>query len=61
MLNIKIELDERNLRELIVEFLKLKFNHDIKVEKVQILVKSKENYKAEWERAAFKAIYEESL
>jgi len=51
-----IEITEADLRKLVIKELNSKLN-DIKIDEthVNILVKSKQNYRAEWEAAAFKA------
>lgn len=56
-MKISIEIDEKKLRELVTVYLReqlgsLPFNED----DVKIEVKSKQNYKSEWEPAAFRAI-----
>lgn len=56
-MKIHIEISEKELRQLV-------FNHvceilgdvTIKEEDVKIQVKSKQNYKSEWESAAFRAV-----
>lgn len=57
MMNIKIELTEDDLKELIAQKISEKLNHEVKIKDISILVKSKQNYKSEWEVAAFKAEY----
>lgn len=57
IMNIKIELTEEDLKKLIVQELREKLNHDVKIADISILVKSKQNYKSEWEVAAFRAEY----
>ena len=58
-MKIKIELTEEDLKKMVMEKLEdslgsLPFNPKA----VQILVKTKQNYKAEWELGSFKAVYE---
>lgn len=60
-MKIKIEIAEKELRELIVAEFERKTDQIIENEKVRILVKSKQNYKSEWEVAAFKATYDGEL
>lgn len=55
---IKVEYTEKELAALIVRDLENKLNITMKVEDVKIMVKSKQNYKSEWEEASFKATYE---
>lgn len=58
-MKIRIELTEEDLKKMVMEKLEdslgsLPFNPKA----VQILVKTKQNYKAEWEPGSFKAVYE---
>lgn len=52
---LNIELNEDDLRKLVVEKLSKETNLDLSVKDVVIEVKSKQNYKAEWESASFRA------
>lgn len=53
---VKIELDEATLKDLVMSYLSERMgNVDFKEEDVDIKVKSKQNYKSEWEEANFKA------
>jgi hypothetical protein len=53
---INIELDEKLLRQLVINHLREQLGSiSLKEEDVSIQVKSKQNYKSEWEEAAFKA------
>jgi RNase P/RNase MRP subunit POP5 len=59
MASVKIEITEKELRDLIFDHLAEKFGHcSFNKSKVVIEVKSKQNYKSEWETAAFRAVYE---
>lgn len=59
-MSIKIEIDEHKLKEIIYEYLERKLGDTLlKEDKINILVKSKQNYKSEWEKADFKALYED--
>lgn len=59
MATVKIEITEKELRDLIFSHLKDKFGHcNFDKNKVVIQVKSKQNYRSEWETAAFQAVYE---
>lgn len=56
-MTINIELTEKELRELVHDRIcTLCGELPIKVEDIQIQVKSKQNYKSEWESAAFRAV-----
>jgi hypothetical protein len=60
-MRIKLEITEEELRELVVREMRDRINNSngtFEVNKVQILVKSTQNYKSEWEPAKFKATYE---
>jgi len=55
---INIEIDETGLKRLILEYLCEKLNDtNIQSKDIEILTKSVQNFKAEWEKAAFKATY----
>ena len=58
MTQIKIELTEKDLKELIVAHLKDLVAVGFDPKKVSIKVKSAQNYKAEWEEAKIMATYE---
>lgn len=58
-MNIKIVIDEKELTNIILEKLQETLgNIDISAKDIKIEVKSKQNYKSEWESANFRAIYE---
>lgn len=61
-MTIKIELSESDLKRLIVEHLESQLGSvKLQQEFVIIETKSKQNYKSEWESAAFRARYEVAL
>lgn len=53
--NIKIEIDEITLRKLIKQYLEENIGAEIDEKDITIEVKSKQNYKSEWELAHFRA------
>ncbi len=56
---LKIEISERDLKDLIVKEFREKLGEiEFTESNVVILVKSKQNYKSEWEVANFKASLE---
>ena len=58
MIQLQITYDERDLKKLVLEDLRQKLgNITVDEGSVEILVKSKQNYKSEWERADFMAKY----
>jgi hypothetical protein len=57
-MKIKVEITENDMKKIIKEELEHKLNICIDMNKVSIFVKSKQNYKSEWETSDFKAIYE---
>lgn len=57
-MKVKLTLTEEELKELIQDAFDIKTNQCIKVDDIKIMVKSKQNYKSEWEVASFKAEYE---
>jgi hypothetical protein len=58
-MQIKIEVTEKDVRFLVAEYMSAKLG-DVPFDekKVHILVKTKSNWKAEWEDGAFCATYE---
>ena len=58
-MTIKIEITEDDLKKLVIEHVEDKINHTMDKSKMKILVKSKQNYKSEWEVASYKLEYEE--
>ena len=59
MNTIKIELNETMLEKLVRNYLQNKLGDiEIREEDIKIQVKSKQNYKSEWENASYRAIYE---
>ncbi len=63
MANVTIEIDEKKVKELVVDYLQSICGDGISIaaEDVKIQVKSKQNYKSEWETANFKAIFSKTL
>jgi len=58
-MKITIEMNEVALRDLVVNKLKSMLGTvELDEKKLRIEVKSKQNYKSEWEEAAFRAVYE---
>jgi hypothetical protein len=59
-LKIRIEVNEDILRSLVINYLQDQLGAiAFKAEDVRIEVKSKQNYKSEWEQASFRAIFEQ--
>ena len=56
-MKIDIVLSEKDLQELVKEKIESMIDKDINSYDIKIEVKSKQNYKAEWESAAFRATY----
>lgn len=52
-----ITITEQNIRDLIIKELEEKTGQTFVAENLQIEVKSKQNFKSEWEVAAFRATY----
>jgi len=61
-MKIDIEIDEKRLRELVINEIESRLG-DIPFDKVdiKIMVKTKQNYKAEWENGEFKATYSKTI
>lgn len=55
-MKLVIEIDKATLTDLVLEHISKTVNVDIKPNDIAILVKSRQNYKAEWEHADFKAV-----
>ncbi len=54
-MNIKVEIDSFQLKKIILGYLKTQINTSIEENDIRIEVKSKQNYKSEWENADFRA------
>lgn len=54
---INIDISEKDLKMLIKKHIESTINRVINIDDVGIYVKSKQNYKSQWEKAAFKAEY----
>jgi len=57
-MRIRIELTEEDLRRLVADEIRARTGGPFDEKRVTIEVKSKQNYRSEWESAAFRAIYE---
>lgn len=62
-MKLHVELTNEEVRQLILGAIenKLSGNADLKKEDVVIEVKTKQNYKAEWERGEFRVSYDGSI
>ena len=59
--SICIKLNEKTLKNLIFKYIQEKMGSmDISVNDIKIEVKSAQNYKSEWEKAEYRAVYEKS-
>lgn len=56
-------MDENKLTELILSYIKEQYgvNEPLSSRNVKIMVKSKQNYRSEWEIADFKAVIEKKF
>ncbi len=57
-MKINIEITEKELKQLILDEFEDKTGQQLDSDRIRIMVKSKQNYKSEWESASFKATYE---
>jgi hypothetical protein len=58
-MKFRIELTEKDVRRIVAEYIQeMTGNNVVNPEYIKIEVKSKQNYKSEWEIAAFRAVYE---
>ena len=56
MVTVDVMIDENTLKEILINYLHSKLGEvDLAQRDVKIEVKSKQNYKSEWESAAFRA------
>jgi hypothetical protein len=61
-MKVRIEIDDKILRSIINEYL-IRQLGDLPIDTdnyLKIEVKSKQNYKSEWEKADFRVVYEKS-
>jgi hypothetical protein len=52
---VQIEVDERTLKNLVRQYLSQQVGPELDDKDISIETKSKQNYKSEWEQAAFRA------
>lgn len=60
-MKIQIEIGEKELKDLIIDEIERKTGEAIDRSFLYIMVKSKQNYRSEWEPASFKATYKGDL
>ena len=53
--SIRIEIDQKTLEKLVVDYISEHTGQNLPADKVVIEVKSQQNYKSEWEKADFRA------
>jgi hypothetical protein len=59
MMKINIEVTEKQMQRLILEYIQNTIpNIQVQLSDILIMVKSKQNYKAEWEKADYRATLE---
>ena len=56
-MKITVELTEKDLVDLVVKEISNRTNSNVSANDVRIETRSKQNYKSEWENAAFRARY----
>lgn len=56
-MDVKIEMSEKDIREAIYAWIKKEIGVGVDPVQVKIQVKSKQNYKSEWEEASFRALF----
>lgn len=59
-MQVKIKLSAKEIREAIHSWIQREIGIAIYPDDIRIQVKSKQNYKSEWEEAAFRAHFESS-
>ncbi len=60
-MKIDVEYTQEDIKKLILADLRDKFDGEINEHLLTIQVKSKQNYKSEWETADFKATYQKNF
>ncbi len=53
-MKIRVEMDHKEIRRAIHDYIITKYGLSIKEESIEVLVKSAQNYKSEWEIAQMK-------
>ncbi len=60
-IKIQIKVDERTLRNLVRQYLERQMGTELEDEDICIETKSEQNYKSEWETAAFRAKVDKTI
>jgi hypothetical protein len=58
---IKVQMSEEEVKQAIITSLQHNIGHEIDPKKVIVWVKSKQNYRSEWENAAIKVEFDASV
>lgn len=59
MMNIKIEMSDYDVKQIIIDYIKLKLGEtNFDSQRLKTLVKTSKNYKAEYEEGVFKVLYD---
>lgn len=56
---LRIEISEMEVKQIIADAISDKIGRDVKTTDISVEVKSKQNFKSEWEMAHFRAVYSE--
>lgn len=56
-MTIKIDISEQDIKNILAKYISEQIGNPVDATKICIEVKSKQNFKSEWERADFKAQY----
>ena len=59
-MDLKVELNETDVKYIVKKYLEENLNRYIEDTQIKMEVKSKQNYKSEWETAAFRVTYSSS-
>lgn len=54
-IKINVEIDEKTLKDLVLDHFRTLMRVDLRPDQIKIEVKSKQNYRSEWEEASFRA------
>lgn len=59
-MNIKVEINSNDIKYIVAKKISEVIGQCVEPDNFTVLVKSKQNYKSEWEPAEFKVVYEKN-
>ncbi len=60
-MNIKVEIDSSQLKKILLAYLKTQITYPLEEDDIKIEVKSKQNWKSEWEDADYRAVVDKYI